>query len=104
MAPKNKATALIFPTVIERSYQVEKDGYTFLLDRSNVEKLKSLPDFEGKEEPAVVEEFLRVRVEGWAESLADAGALPARFSVHVDPHQRKTHLVRSTAVVVSTDI
>ena len=83
---------------------MEKDGYTFLLDRPNVEKLKSLSDFEGREEPAVAEEFLRFRVERWAETLADAGAPPAEFSVEIDPHQRKTHLRRASTVVVSTDI
>ena len=80
------------------------EGYTFSIDRENVERLKSLPDFETKEEPALVEDFLRFRVEGWAENLADAGAAPGDISVSVDPHQRKAHLTRGSAKLFSADI
>ncbi len=87
-----------------KPYRREKDGYTFVLERPDVETLKSLPDFEGREEPAVADEFLRFRVEGWVEALADAGARPAEFSARIDPHQRKVHLVRERTVVFSADI
>lgn len=85
-------------------YRGERDGYAFVLDRSNVDKLKGLPDFEGREEPAVAEDFLRFRVEAWAESLADAGAKPGEVLVSIDPHQRKAHLTRGSAVLFSADI
>lgn len=85
-------------------YRRTQDGYTFLLERRDVETLKSLPDFEGREEPAVAEEFLRFRVEGWAEALADAGAVPDEFRARIDSHQRKVHLVRGSTIVISADI
>jgi hypothetical protein len=85
------------------SYRREKDGYTFVLDRANVEKLKAIPDFEGREEPAVADEFLRFRVELWAENLADAGAEPGEISVQLDPHQRKAHLTRASTILFSAD-
>jgi hypothetical protein len=81
-----------------------RDGYTFVLDGANVDRLKSLADFEAKEEPALAEDFLRFRVEAWAENLADAGAPPGNVLVSVDPHQRKTHLERDSAVLFSADI
>jgi hypothetical protein len=83
---------------------MEREGYTFSLDGTNVEKLKSLPDFEGKEEPALAEDFLRFRVEAWAENLHDAGAARGEVSVSVDPHQRKAHLTRGSAKLFSADI
>ena len=88
----------------DRSYRLQKGGFTFSMDRANVEKLRAMPDFEGREEPAVAEDFLLARAEAWAETLADAGAVPAEISVRIDPHQRKAHLVRATAIVVSADI
>ena len=33
-----------------------RDGYTFVLDGANVDRLKSLADFETKEEPALAED------------------------------------------------
>jgi hypothetical protein len=81
-----------------------KEGYTFVLDPANVAKLKTLPDFEGKEEPALAEDFLRYRVEGWAENLADAGAAGGEVLVSVDRHQRKAHLVRDDTKLFSADI
>ncbi len=87
-----------------RSYRMAREGYTFVLDPDNVAKLKTLPDFEGKEEPALAEDFLRYRVEGWAENLADAGAAAGEIFVSVDRHQRKAHLVRGEAKLFSADI
>jgi hypothetical protein len=81
-----------------------KEGYTFVLDGENVDRLKTLADFETKEEPALAEDFLRFHVEAWAENLADAGAAPGDVFVSVDPHQRKTHLVRGATKVFSADI
>lgn len=83
---------------------MEKEGYRFSLDSANVEKLKSVPEFEGREEPALAEDFLRFRVEAWAENLADAGVAPGDVSVSVDPHQRKAHLARGDAKLFSADI
>jgi hypothetical protein len=81
-----------------------REGYTFVLDEAGVQKLKALPDFEGREEPALAEDFLRFRVETWAENLSDAGAAPGEVSVSVDPHQRKAHLVRGETTLFSADI
>ncbi len=81
-----------------------REGYTFVLDHANVEKLKALPDFEGREEPALPEDFLRFRVETWAENLSDAGAAPGEVSVSLDLHQRKAHLIRGGTKLFSADI
>lgn len=100
--------ALIFPAVSqefrEGPYRMAKEGYTFVLDRSNVEKLKTLADFDGREEPALAEDFLRFRIEAWAENLMDSGAAPGEVSVSVDPHQRKAHLLRDSTLLFSADI
>ena len=85
-------------------YRREEDGYTFVLDRVNVDKLKAMPDFEGREEPAVAEDFLRFRVESWAESLASAGAREGQIAVSIDSHQRKAHLSRDKVLLFSADI
>ena len=87
-----------------KTYRMEREGYLFALDSSNVAKLKALSDFEGKEEPALAEDFLRFRVEAWAENLTDAGARPGDVSVSVDPHQRKAHLSRGATTLFSADI
>ncbi len=87
-----------------KTYRMEREGYTFALDSANVQRLKSLPDFEGREEPALAEDFLRFRVETWAENLTDAGARPGEISVTVDPHQRKAHLQRGGTLLFSADI
>jgi hypothetical protein len=89
---------------VPADYRREKDGYTFVLDRRNVEKLKAMSDFEGREEPAVAEDFLRFRTEAWAENLADALATPGDVVVAIDPHQRKAHLSRGSVVLFSADI
>lgn len=86
------------------SYRVARDAFAFVLDREGVAAVKQLPDFEGREEPAVVEEFLRTRAEGWAEALASAGAQAGDYAVVVDGHQGKAHLVRDGAVVFSADL
>ena len=83
---------------------MEREGYLFSLDGTNVDRLKTLPDFEGKEEPALAEDFLRFRVERWAENLDDAGAAHGEIAVSVDPHQRKAHLTRGSAKLFSADI
>jgi hypothetical protein len=81
-----------------------RDGYTFVLDSANVDRLKALADFESKEETALAEEFLMFRVEALADNLADAGAPPGDVLVSVDPHQRKAHLLRSGTTLFSADI
>ena len=86
------------------SYRREKDGYTFVLDRGNVDRLRAIAEFEGREEPALAEDFLRFRVEAWAENLADIGAPPGEVAVELDSHQRKAHLVRGSARLFSADI
>ncbi|HWZ85898.1 MAG TPA: hypothetical protein VN032_06850 [Thermoanaerobaculia bacterium] len=87
-----------------RTYRTSRDGFAFVLDRSNVERLKSLPDFEGREEPAVAEDFLRSRAEAWADILTSAGADPGEISVEIDPHQKKARLSKATRIVVTADI
>jgi hypothetical protein len=86
------------------SYRREQDGYSFVLERPEIDRLKSLPDFEGREEPAVAEDFLRLRAESWAESLAHSGAGPAEFTLRIDPHQRKVHLVQGSKTAFSADL
>jgi hypothetical protein len=87
-----------------RTYRVTREGYTFVLHGENVDRLKTLADFETEEEPALAEDFLRFRVEAWAENLADVGAEPGDVLVSVDPHQRKTHLLRGGITLFSADI
>ena len=101
--------ALKFPSMTDKPrasepYRLAREGYTFVLDRANVEKLRTLPDFEGREEPALAEDFMRFRVETWAENLGDAGVAPGEVSVSVDPHQRKAHLFRGATKLFSADI
>lgn len=86
------------------SYRIARDEFTFVLDREGVAAVKGLPDFEGREEPAVVEEFLKARAEGWAEALASAGADGGEYAVLVDGHQGKAHLSRGGALVFSADL
>jgi uncharacterized membrane protein YccC len=88
----------------DRSYRVEKEGFAFVLDAAGAAAVKSLPDFEGREEPAVAEEFLRTRAEGWADALASAGADPGEYSVRVDAHQARAHLSREGILVFSADL
>jgi hypothetical protein len=92
------------PQAGDRTYRMKKEGYTFVLDGENVDRLKTLADFESREEPALADDFLKFRVETWAENLADARAAPGDVFVSVDPHQRKTHLVRGATKLFSADI
>ena len=62
------------PNSQRQSYRTSRDGYAFILERSDVDKLKAMSEFEGREEPAVAEDFLRFRAESWADVLASAGA------------------------------
>ncbi|HEY6065472.1 MAG TPA: hypothetical protein VIY96_04915 [Thermoanaerobaculia bacterium] len=87
-----------------RSYSVDREGYAFRLDPEGVRAVKALPDCEGKEEPAVAEEFLKTRAEGWADALSAAGAEPGEYAVRVDEHQGKAHLSRAGVLVVSADL
>lgn len=86
------------------TYRTERDDFTFVLDRDGVAAVKGLPDFEGREEPAVAEEFLRTRAEGWAEALASAGAGAGEYAVRVDGRQGKAHLYRNGSLVFSADL
>ncbi len=83
---------------------MDREGFAFTLDRTNVEKLKALPDFEGREEPAVAEDFLRSRAEAWVDVLSAAGASPGEISVEIDPHQKKARLTKATRIVITADI
>jgi hypothetical protein len=87
-----------------RTYRTDREGYAFVLPRAEVEKLKAMPDFEGREEPAVAEDFLRFRAEGWADVLSAAGAEPGEIAVSIDPHQKKAHLTRAHRIVITADI
>ena len=87
-----------------RTYRTAREGYAFVLDRPEVDKLKSMPDFEGREEPAVAEDFLRFRAEGWADVLTSAGAEPGEIAVTIDPHAKKAHLKKAQRIVITADI
>jgi hypothetical protein len=87
-----------------KSYRVEREGFEFRLDAEEVRAVKALPDYEGKEEPAVAEEFLRARAEGWADALAAAGAKRGEYSVRVDGRQGQAHLSREGVHVFSADL
>ena len=86
------------------AYRMDRDGYAFVLDRPEVEKLKAMPDFEGREEPAVAEDFLKYRAEAWADVLSSAGAEPGEIAVSIDPHQKKAHLKKAQRIVITADI
>jgi hypothetical protein len=86
------------------TYRVEREGYSFRLDAAGVRAVKALPDYEGKEEPAVAEEFLKTRAEAWADALASAGARGGVYDVRVDEHQGKAHLSRAGSPVFSADL
>jgi hypothetical protein len=63
-----------------------------------------MPDFEGREEPAIAEDFLRSRAESWADVLASAGAEPGEIDVSIDPHQKKAHLKKAQRIIITADI
>jgi hypothetical protein len=85
-------------------YRIEKGGFRFEMPGSEVATLRKLPDFESSEEPAVADEFLRIRAEGWAENLSDAGAEPGPVLIRIDTHERKTKLYREGELLFSADI
>ena len=87
-----------------RTYRMDREGFAFVLERPEVDKLKSMPDFEGREEPAVAEDFLRFRAESWADVLTSAGAEPGEIAVTIDPHQKKAHLKKAQRIVITADI
>jgi len=89
---------------LPQTYRVDREGYAFRLDRPEVDKLKTMPDFEGREEPAVAEDFLRYRAEAWADVLSSAGAEPGEIAVTIDPHQKKAHLAKARRIVITADI
>ena len=86
------------------AYRMQREGYAFVLDRPEVDKLKSMPDFEGLQEPAVAEDFLRFHAESWADVLSSAGAEPGEIAVTIDPHQKKAHLKKAQRIVITADI
>ena len=85
-------------------YRTDREGYAFLLDRAEAEKLKAMPDFEGREHPALAEDFLRFRAETWADVLSSAGARPGEIAVSIDVHQKKAHLKQAQRIVITADI
>lgn len=95
---------MVPPSETSRSYRVEREGFAFVLDPEGVRAVKALPDFEGREEPAVAEEFLKTRAEAWADALDAAGARRGEYSVRVDEHQAKAHLSLDGVPVFSADL
>jgi hypothetical protein len=87
-----------------REYAVAREGFVFRLDAAGVRAVKALPDCEGKEEPAVAEEFLKSHAEGWADALASAGAEPGDYDLSIDEHQGKAHLSRAGTRIFSADL
>jgi hypothetical protein len=87
-----------------REYRVSREGFAFVLDPPNVDRLKKLPDFEGREEPAVAEDFLRSRAEAWVDVLSSAGAEPGEVRVEIDAHQKKARLGRARRILITADI
>ncbi len=74
------------------------------MEPEDVSTLKALPDFEGREEPAVAEDFLRAHAETWSDALTAAGAHPGEFAVRLDTHQRRAHLSRGPDVIFIAEI
>ena len=85
-------------------YRIERGGFRFELPRTEIARLKALPDFETEEEPAIADEFLRFRADRWAENLSDAGAAPGPVLIRIDTHQKKTELRRGDELLFSADI
>ncbi|HTO76255.1 MAG TPA: hypothetical protein VMQ61_09275 [Thermoanaerobaculia bacterium] len=85
-------------------YRIERGGFRFELPRTEIARLKTLPDFETEEEPAIADEFLRFRADRWAENLSDAGAAPGPVLIRIDTHQKKTELRRGDDLLFSADI
>lgn len=91
-------------TAPPRSYEAFSQGYRFRLGPDDVAALRSLPDLDGREEPAVAEDFLRSSVERWADALSAAGAPPGDFDVALDPRQRRTHLSRAGVRIFTAEL
>lgn len=87
-----------------RTYVAESQGYRFRMGSEDVRVLRTIPEFESREEPAIGDEFLRERAEVWADALASAGAAPGEYSVRVDAHQRRARLSRGDTVVFTAEI
>ena len=85
-------------------YTAEASGYRFRLDSTNVAVLRGIPEFEGREEPALPEEFLRWRAETWADKLASAGSPPGDYEVQLDAHQMRAGLFREGRLVFTAEI
>ena len=85
-------------------YSSSWEGYRFRLDPDSVAVLKGMPDFEGRELPALAEDFLRNHAEVWADALAAAGAGPGDFDVSLDAHERRARLSRNGSVVFKAEI
>jgi hypothetical protein len=85
-------------------YTVRFSGYGFRLDGEAAQILRTVPDFDAREEPAVAEDFLRARAESWSDALASAGAGPGEYDVRIDPHQRRALLCRDGEVVFVAEI
>jgi hypothetical protein len=86
------------------SYRIERAGFRFELPAAEVDRLRKLPDFETREEPALADDFLRFRADGWAENLTDAGAAPGPVVIKIDTHQKKSQLYRGEDLLFSADI
>ena len=86
------------------TYRFAREGFVFLLDAADAALLATLPDFEGREQPAVAEEFLRFRAETWADSLAAAGAPRGEIRVRLEPRQRKVRLSSGEKLLFIADI
>lgn len=85
-------------------YSFSWQGYVFRLDPRSVPVLKSMPDFEGREVPALAEDFLRMRGEVWSDALASAGASAGQYDVTVDAHERRARLSREGTVIFIAEI
>ena len=85
-------------------YSTSWQGYRFRMNPDSVAVLKRMPAFEGRELPALAEDFLRNRAEVWADALASAGAGPGDFDVTVDEHERRAGLSREGALVFKAEI
>jgi hypothetical protein len=85
-------------------YRHSRDGYLFVLDSLDAAALRTIPDFEGREQPAVAEEFLRFRAEAWADQLAAAGAAAGEIHVVLEPRQRKVRLLSGGKLLFVADI
>jgi hypothetical protein len=87
-----------------RPYTAESAGYRFRLEPEQVAVLRALPDFDACEEPAVAEEFLRTRVESWADALSAASAAKGEYDVRLDAHQKRALLFRARELVFAAEI